>query len=270
MLETRKSIIIVVLIVTAFVLSSIALVYIFSGNNGQGQPIVFPSEGDLTGSTSPGSEDPSVSLTPPPTPATPLIVVEVNKDNVKEIIETLERPAGYACAVQVEHHWGKGSSSRLRRLWVRDGFTRMEIYDANQQVIQNQITGFGRAYIWSQGAQYYSGAQGDIQSDNVVGIPTYEDILEMDDSEIINARYLVLEEEGTQGNPCVYIETQKTGRQDTQFWWVSLQSGLLVRAESKRGETLLYRCTLLQYQDTPPTEDIFLLPDNKLVFDLAA
>ncbi|MFR4559848.1 MAG: hypothetical protein ACLT5P_00590 [Flavonifractor plautii] len=69
-------------------------------------------------------------------------------------------------------------------------------------------------------------------------IPTYEDVLEMEQDAIAAAGY---EEKG--GLACIYVETGEDALGYVEKYWVSVDSGLLVCAEQWKGEELTYRMT---------------------------
>lgn len=69
-------------------------------------------------------------------------------------------------------------------------------------------------------------------------IPTYEDVLELEQDAIAAAGY---EEKG--GLACIYVETGEDALGYVEKYWVSVDSGLLVCAEQWKGEELTYRMT---------------------------
>ena len=113
-------------------------------------------------------------------------------------------------------------------------------------------------WLWYEtGTKVYSGPAAEKAADLSQRLPTYEDVLALDKSDLTAAGY-----EERNGQPCVYVEA-KTSSANTERYWVSVSSGLLVAAETEKNGQLVYS---MSAQDVVSpldrTEGIFTLPDG--------
>ena len=146
----------------------------------------------------------------------------------------------------------------MRRIWVKDGCTKVTRLSADGNAQENTIITKDRTYIWNDGnTQYYEGLNGSIYADDVLQIPTYENILNENEAEIITASY-----ENRSGEPCVYVQVADNEYGGIRGYWVSLDSGLLVAAEVYEKDELVYRMTASAYSSFAPEDLHFQLPNG--------
>lgn len=238
-----------------------ALYILFRTPQGELPDIVLPpvSPGPAESSLYPSGGAPSVS---PDAFTTPMIRLEIDRTNVQDILAGLDRPSAYTSVWQVEYIWPGGSSKTERRMFVRDGYTKIEKYDAQNNLTQHQIDGPEHTFIWSPGGPHSTYARGGINAEDEAALAAYETIGTLEPEEILFAEYLVWDDV-----PCAYIESQQNSSFYVECWWVSLESGLLIRAEKKRDGEVKYRCRLQSYEITSPGDEYFRLPNNQLAMD---
>ena len=92
-------------------------------------------------------------------------------------------------------------------------------------------------------------------------MPTYETVLALNSDSITDAGY---KDRG--GLPCVYVEAQGRERGYILRYWVNIQSGLLVSAETEVNGQLVYCMTAYTAIQSPcPSTAQFSLPDGTVM-----
>ncbi len=189
---------------------------------------------------------PAASASPGLEPGTGsgLVRVDVTPETVQTVIgQTLTRPESYFREVTIEDFWGDGEqSSTTARVWVDGGWTMTESAMADDRT---PVTG-----------------PADDRSADLEGqrIPTYEDVLSLDTADIAAAGY---EERG--GLACVWTQTAPDALGYVETYWVAVDSGLLVSAETTLDGTLTYRMTAYTMERPAPAGTAFALPDGTVL-----
>lgn len=192
--------------------------------------------------------------------------VAVTPETVGSVVATLARPESYYRELSVETFWDGGSSTVQVQVW-RDGGWAHSRQTLPSRVIRHDLTDGNTLYYWYEGSSKYETAPADqFTSDLSQHIPSYETVVELDPDWITDAGY------GTRGDlPCVYAQVQLPDSSVVQRYWVSVDSGLLVSAESEENGTLVYRMTAYSPAQSPCPEDgEFALPDGTVLHTLEA
>ena len=91
-------------------------------------------------------------------------------------------------------------------------------------------------------------------------IPTYEDVLALEQEEITSTGY-----EKYAGSDCIFVELEQEELGSRERYWIAVSNGLLVAAERVKDDQLLYRMTA-QYTESPvPLNSAFVLPDGTVL-----
>ena len=192
-----------------------------------------------------------------------LVRVDVTPETVQAVIgQTLTRPESYTREVAIEDFWGDGEqSSTTARVWVDGGWTMTEAALPGGAV-RHTIVGEGQFWLWYDGDSTALTGPADERSADLEGqrIPTYEDILALDTADIAAAGY---EERG--GLACVWAETVPNALGYVETYWVAVDSGLLVSAETTLDGTLTYRMTAYTMERPAPSGTAFALPDGTVL-----
>ena len=190
------------------------------------------------------------------------IVVEVTPQTVQSLIASLERYESYRRTVTVEYFSGGQSVGTVSaQVWVDGGWTRTSA-TLSSGAVENAVVGDGTLWLWyDNGPRAYSGPAGEKAADLGQRLPTYEDVLALDKADITAAGY-----EERDGQPCVYVESN--GALDSvERWWVSVNSGLLVAAETEKGGEVVYAMTSRDVvSPLDQTRGIFALPDGTALY----
>lgn len=187
--------------------------------------------------------------------------VEVTTQTVTGVVATLARPASYYRELTVETFWSGGSSNAQVQVWVDGGWSHSS-QALPSGAVRHDLTGEEELYYWYEGSQQYRTAPSDERSSDLAQhIPTYETVLELDPQEITGAGY------ETRGDlPCIFVEVRRGPSQQLQRFWISVDNGLLVSAESEEGGVLIYRMTAYSPVQSPcPGDASFALPDGTVL-----
>lgn len=214
--------------------------------------IVLPSPGSSQSSSSPGSS--SVG------PDGQLQRVEVTPATVQSVIASLSRSSSYYRELSVESFWGETSSSSTSvQAWVDGGWSHIS-QTLPSGLVRHDLVGEGQVYYWYEGDQTWRTAPADeLSADLAQHIPTYETVLALDPQTITGTGY---EQKGEL--PCIYVQVQGSVAGYEERYWVSVDSGLLVAAETLEDSKLVYRMTAFTPISSPcPVQaDTFALPDG--------
>lgn len=196
------------------------------------------------------------------------IRVEVTPETVQSVIATLERPVSYYRKLTVETIWGSGVEDRSEtdiQVWTDAGFTKVESWLPNG-LIQHYIVGDDTVYLWyGDNKSWYQIASDHLSADLAQRIPTYEDVLALEQSDITETGYVFLDDLSCS---CIYVEVSDTLGY-LERYWVEVQSGLLVSAETVKDGTVVYRMTS-GTTDFPIPQDVsFSLPDGTVLHEVS-
>lgn len=208
---------------------------------------------------------PTLTPTPSATPAAPgagdYSRVEVTTDTVQRVVATLERPESYARTITVETVGEDGNVGQTTAQVVVDGGWTQVMTTLPDGRVCHSIVGEEKRYVWyddQRSWQEYPARER--SADLSQRLPTYEDVLALVQSDIVDARY------ANSGDlPCVYVAVEEEELGYVEEYWVSVDTGLLVRAESRKGEEVFYRMSGYTVE-TPATPGLtFSLPDGTVL-----
>jgi len=193
--------------------------------------------------------------------------VEVTPETVQNVIDTLDRPVSYYRELAVETIWGEGERDRSTadiRVWTDGGFTKTET-SLPGGFVRHRLVGNDTEYLWygNEKSWYETGAD-DLSADLAQHIPTYEDILSLDRSAITDTGYEVLD-----GLSCIYVETENDLTGYLERYWVDVQSGLLVSAETVKDGMVVYRMISHTLELPIPQDAAFMLPDGTVLHQVS-
>lgn len=186
--------------------------------------------------------------------------LDINKENVITVVDTIKRPNTYSCEITSVIYYG-GNSSEIKRLCYIDGeYAKTEVLGESGMPKVHVVTGREYSFIWKAGdAKYYTGRTGEISADDVQAIPTYEEVLSLPAEKIKKAEYTTFDDLG-----CVYIEYEDEITGYCEKYWISTDSGLLVKSQTldREGE-LIYETGMdkLKYE---VNSEVFRLADGKM------
>lgn len=185
-----------------------------------------------------------------------LPLLEITPGTVQKAIATLSRPESYCRSVVVTTYWNGGSAADTLETAVNGDLTRIDASVSGGSTRHLLTNGVFTAVWYDEEKNCAILPAGSVSADREQRIPTYEDILALDVREIAVAVYGEYE-----GIDCISVLTTEDEWGCQTAYWISLENGLLVGAEIREGEKLIYKMTSLG-EITVPGKDLFVLPDG--------
>ncbi len=189
--------------------------------------------------------------------------VEVTQQTVQKVIATLARPESYYREVTLETFWGEDESeTATAQVWVDGGYTRIDTL-LPSGTIEHTIVGGEKRYRWYNSDREYFQTDASVNdADLMQHIPTYENILALDRAAITATGY---EEKG--GLDCIYVEVAEDELGYWERYWVSVERGLLVAAETVKGEKTVLRMGAYSVEIPVREGAAFVLPDGTVLYE---
>lgn len=190
--------------------------------------------------------------------------VEVTPETVQNVIATLSRSNSYYREVTIENFWDDTYSNIISvQIWVDNGWSHCK-QTLPSGLIRHDLIGQGQVCYWYEGDRTWMTAPADQTSADIAqSIPTYETVLALAPDSITAAGYEMQED-----FPCIFVEAQSPVAGYTERYWVCVDSGLLVRAQTLEGENLVYSMSALTpiQSPAPLANDTFALPDGTVLY----
>lgn len=196
-----------------------------------------------------------------------LVRVAVTTETVQSVIATMSRPESYYRQVTIQDFWGEdGTGITLAEVWVDYGWT-YTVATLSSGIARSSIVGEDSVWWWYEGDTEAMSAVSDQWSADLEGqrIPTYEDVLVLDQDLIVDASY---EERG--GLACIYVVAQASQSGYVTHYWVSEESGLLVATETWDGDTLVSTMFSYDVERPAPVDTIFAIPGGRVLHRVGA
>lgn len=187
--------------------------------------------------------------------------VEVTVDTVQAVIASLDRASSYYRQLSIQTMWEGGSGTTSVQTWVDDGYTFSRSAPPSGQA-RYSLVAPDAVYYWYGGSSAWLTAPADsLSADLSQRIPTYEDVLALDKEDLCAAGY-----EAYGDHPCIYVETRLDELGYLERYWVSVENGLLVAAQTLKEDLVVYSVNATVPIQTPcPTDVVFALPDGTVL-----
>jgi len=189
--------------------------------------------------------------------------VEVDRDTVQAVVSSFARPDSYSRDVRISSFWGSGHAVYTIKVSVADDMTSLQAVPqigAEKRIIVTPDA----LYIWYKGDRQpfigSAGSSGDDsrEADEWQMMITYEDILELNKHDIIDAGYTQYE-----GADCVFAVYLSPLLGNTTTYYVSLDIGLVIAAdEHDNAGELIYSMRAGQCAVGEVDPEAFILPDG--------
>lgn len=187
--------------------------------------------------------------------------VEVTTDTVQAVIASLDRAASYYRQFSVRTFWSGGSGTAAVQTWVDDGFTYARCTLPSGQIRYCLSDGDTLYYWYSGSSAFLTAPAGSLSEDLAQYIPTYEDVLALEPDSICDAGYGAYSD-----HPCIYVESRVEELDYLERYWISVESGLLMAAQTLKGEEIVYSMDASSPIQTPcPSNVSFSLPDGTVL-----
>ena len=191
------------------------------------------------------------------------ITVQIDTNTVQAVIASLERYTSYSRTVSADYFDDTGGFLGTVRatVWADGGWTHTSVL-TNSGTVEQSIVGDGKVWLWyDDGEDVYTGPAGEEAEDRMQRLPTYEDVLALDKSAITDAGFT-----DWSGQPCIYVEATFPLLGNTERYWISEASGLLMAAETESDGVLVY--SMSSYDVVSPlgqASGAFTLPDGTVL-----
>jgi len=186
-----------------------------------------------------------------------LNIVSVYPATVQAAISTLTRPTAYQRTQTVETFWSGGSGSTDSQVAVSGDTTRVETALPDGGTCHILTDGDTAAMWYDEEERWTTFSSHQFTADVAQRMLTYETVLQLPVEDILDAEYQELD-----GIYCIYVATRPDADGYSDSFWVSVDSGLLYRAERFCEEQLIYRFSAAEPEAEPPEASRFLLPDG--------
>lgn len=194
------------------------------------------------------------------------LLVAVTPETVQDVIVSVSRYESYSRTLTITYTWGDEDSAVITaKMWEDSGWRRTSLV-LPSGIIENSIIGEGQLWLWYDDGvaqtEVFRGSAAESNPDLFQRIPTYEDVLSLDPSQIISADYLEYD-----GQSSIYVEAENTELGYLYRYWVSETNGLLMAAETEKAGVLVYRMQSNEViSPLPGSDEIFTLPDSTILF----
>lgn len=238
-------------VVTAL-LVIVALFFAFRGERTSTE-LILPPDPNVLSELNPPVED----ITPEGTLA--LERVEVTRSNAALLIADLTRPTEYTCVGRTVKFSGEEKLELRYRLNVLSDYQKISRY-YDDVWHDEAIYTPEKVCMYSDG-QIVPVERGDFTPDAASSMPTYEDILGLNQESITDAKYL-----DYNGVPCIWVGV-RIGATKIEYW-VDLENGLLINAVAWQSGEVAWEFELTEITLERPDDDVFLLPSGAYVWEL--
>lgn len=183
---------------------------------------------------------------------------DITKENVQQVIATLERPDMYSASVTNTLYWN-GAWNQIHAVqYVRDGVCLTEYDDTSGNAERFEAVKDNVYYAWRRGGTaQYSGVAGTVSADASSMIPTYETVIEEAPANISEAGLRTVN-----GESCIYVTVSDQATGYSLTYWVSTVSGLLVQADYNHNGELVRSVVVDNIQQVEPPALLFVMPNG--------
>lgn len=183
-------------------------------------------------------------------------VVELTAATVQSVLRTLRRDDSYSRTLCAETFWAEGSSRRNIDVWVSGETARLDISRSDGGGTTHLLIDGGEKWLWYEGRYgSFSGAAAENEADRWQSLLSYEHILDLPASDIIEADYSEY-----QGGMCIRIRYRYGELGYENVCYISIESGLVMGEESWDGNTLVYSMSSTEPDLSEPDASLFEHP----------
>ena len=193
-------------------------------------------------------------------------LLEVTRENVQSIVRSLRRPQYYHQTYTITRQMNGAVSETSAELWVAD--TRVCAVLTTASGEKHILTDGETLYVWYAGDETVRtlAASQDATMDELIGIPTYEQVGAMPPASITDGEFIT-DDRYDSGQQIFAASEEGTVRREC---WISLSYGLLTESILKSGGETIYDAIqtgleILAAGDET-FEDVFTLPDGTVPF----
>lgn len=201
---------------------------------------------------------PETTAAPPPGAVTAgggLTPAAVTPETVQAVVATLQRPDSYSRSMRVESFWSGGRQGWTVNVWQKNGALRIRLVpDGGED--KNILFGAGAVHIWYGDSRDIFRCEPDAPelADTLQMIPSYEDVLALDLSQIEEAGYVLRNDQWR-----IMVAERESPTGCLMVYYISIETGLLEAAERYDGAELVYSMTARQADLAAPADVFFTI-----------
>lgn len=232
------------------VLLLVIAVFVFGRNDSGHSEIILPE-------TQQGSVSESAEHTEDP-------LLQITTDNVVTALSSLQRPSNYTQVYLVRVGQQEAMREATVEIWVSGRYKRAVIQ--NGAYTKTILSDGESVWLWYASSQIPRSFRlsEQLTFEDLIGLPAFDYLQTLQDAQIAEAEYLVLERDEQQ-TPCIFVSAFHDAQRQERYW-IDLQTGLLCDADCLEENTPVY---LVEEQSfdlladgDEAFSDKFLLPDG--------
>ena len=188
---------------------------------------------------------------------------------MKDIIASLQRQESYYRELTFELFSEEGGSEPNStfeiKAWTDDGCT-MTTETPSSGLVQHIIVKEGKRYVWYGNDQRYRETPAEEKDrDLAQRVLTYQDVIALPTENIVDAGH-----DEKNGKYCILVEYTEESVGYLERYWIEVESGLLVAAETRKKEDdrLILRMTETHYEAPISHAIKFMLPDGTVLHEI--
>lgn len=175
---------------------------------------------------------------------------DVTPETVLAVLRTIPQVRSYSRVLMVDVFWEGGAGSDVIICWARGDELRLRSGDRELLSTPQGL------WVWySNSKKAFAAAAARAEHSRLMRILDWETLLTEPDSEITAAAYTEFE-----GERCVYVAVRGGAFGYVSELYVSLDTGLLIAADSFEGEKCVYRMRAVSQDISTPDESLFIPP----------
>jgi len=239
------------LLVIVFVLAAFLM-----ARKGSNRDAITLPDGVPQDTTAPAAQQPDQAM------------VTVSRDNVLKLLSTLERPEAYHQTVALSAALADGAAQGEAEIWRSGDLVRASVRRDGGE--EDYLTDGKTVYLWYAGENRVRKLAPDtsVKLDDLIGVPSYEDLRDLTADRILEAGYLTLDE--GEGVNCLYVSASADDDGYSSRYWIDVDHQLLYRAYTLSGGEQIYSMqqTALELLTTEDGDlkQRFALPDGSSPF----
>ena len=180
----------------------------------------------------------------------------VTPETVQTVIATLRRAESYSRTLTVSDFWSGGSRSRTIEVRAHGDLLRLDIRTEGSSVQEHLLLRDGKRYLWySDAAGVFSGEARDGDADAFQTIMTYEKVLTLPVSDILDAWYADYE-----GTPSIFVRFRSGSLGYESECRIDPATGLLMGERCYDGDELIYSMDSSVPTLSAPDDAVFAAP----------
>lgn len=195
-------------------------------------------------------------------------LVQVTRDNVVKVLETLHKPKYYHQKLEVIVGVNYPKATRVIELWVSESMLHAEITFPTTGAVKSVITDGQTVWIWydTDFVPVSIELSKDTSIEDLLGIPKFDFLQHLKQSVITDAGYGLFEDTTQQ---CVYVTAQES-KNINDTYWIDLKTGLLQSVIVTEAEGIPYCLKSTSMEILASQDDVytgrFCLPNGSKPF----